>query len=86
MPQKTARHVTTSRRIGEALEALVREHVQQLMQMLLEEEVTELLGRPKSARRAAVDAPTGGRNGYRKPQRLSLTMGTISVRRPPVGG
>jgi putative transposase len=56
------------------------------MQVLLEEEVTELLGRPKSARRAAVDTPTGVRNGYRKPQRLSLTMGIISVRRPRVGG
>jgi len=50
---------------------LVREHVQQLMLMLLEEEVTELLGWLKSARRVTVDAPAGVRNGYGKPRRLS---------------
>jgi hypothetical protein len=49
MPQQTTGHLSTSRRIWEGLEALVREHVQQLIQPLLEEEVTELLGRPKSA-------------------------------------
>jgi putative transposase len=52
----------------------------------LEEEITALLGRPKSVRRAAVDAPTGLRNGYGKPRRLSLSMGTITVRRPRVRG
>ena len=40
----------------EHLEDFVREHVQQFIQALLEEEVTELLGRTKSARREAVDA------------------------------
>jgi len=45
----------------------------------LEEEVTELLGRTKSARREAVDATPGYRNGYGKPRRLTLTSGTITV-------
>jgi putative transposase len=44
------------------------------------------LGRPKSARRAAVDASKGLRNGYGKPRRLALTAGTITVRRPRVRG
>jgi len=35
----------------ERLEDFVREHVQQFIQALLEEEVTELLGRTKSVRR-----------------------------------
>jgi len=68
----------------EHLEDFVREHVQQFIQALLEEEVTELLGRTKSARREAVDAAPGYRNGYGKPRRLTLTSGTITVRRPRV--
>jgi len=60
----------------------VRDHVQQFIQALLEEEVTGLLGRTKSARREAVDVPSGYRNGYGKPRRLTLTNGTITVRRP----
>jgi transposase-like protein len=68
----------------ERLEDFVREHVQQFIQALLEEEVTELLGRTKSARREAVDAAPRYRNGYGKPRRLTLTSGTITVRRPRV--
>src|SRR5215813_13174237 len=82
------RELTTPRvepaKTWEHLEAFVREHVQQFIQALLEEEVTELLGRTKSARREAVDAPAGYRNGYGKPRRLTLTSGTITVRRPRV--
>ena len=65
-------------------EDFVHEHVQHFIQALLEEEVTELLGRTKSARREAVDASPGYRNGYGKPRRLTLTSGTITVRRPRV--
>src|SRR5690349_23769982 len=68
----------------EHLEDFVREHVQQFVQALLEEEVTELLGRAKSARRESIDATPGYRNGYGKPRQLTLTSGTITVRRPRV--
>jgi len=68
----------------ERLEEFAREHVQRFIQTLLEEEVTELLGRTKSARREAVDTPPGYRNGYGKPRRLTLTSGTIAVRRARV--
>jgi transposase-like protein len=71
-------------RTWEHLEDFVREHVQHFIQALLEEEVTELLGRTKSARREAIDAAPGYRNGYGKPRRLTLTNGTITVRRPRV--
>src|SRR3954447_4864821 len=71
-------------RTWERLEEFAREHVQQFIQSLLEEEVTELLGRTKSARREAVDAEPGYRNGYGKPRRLTLTNGTITVRRPRI--
>jgi putative transposase len=60
--------------------------IQEEVQALLETEVTELLGRMKSARRATVDAPGGYRNGYGKPRRLALSNGMITVRRPRVRG
>ena len=52
----------------ERLEKFARQHVQRFIQVLLEEEVTELLGRTKSARREAFDAAPGYRNGYGKPR------------------
>ena len=70
----------------ESLEGLVREKAQELIQQILEEEVTELLGRRKSERRAAVDPNAGYRNGYGKPRRLTMSSGTITVRRPRVRG
>jgi putative transposase len=86
MEQQSTSHASSSSLIWERLEACVREQVQRFIQALLEEEITALLGRPKSARRGAVDAPQGMRNGYGKPRRLSLTSGTITVRRPRVRG
>lgn len=86
MEEKTTRHASSSSPLWERLEAVVREQIQRFIQALLEEEVTALLGRPKSARRAIVDASAGMRNGYGKPRRLSLSAGTITVRRPRVRG
>ena len=68
------------------LEQFVRRHVQGFIQELLEEEVTELLGRGKSERRAPVDGNEGYRNGHGKPRRLTLAGGTITLRRPRVRG
>lgn len=70
----------------ETLEAWARTKIQESLQAVLEDEVTELLGRMKSARRAPVDALGGYRNGYGKPRRLALSNGTITVRRPRVRG
>ena len=69
----------------ETLEGWVRGWIQDLLQRILEEEVTEALGRTRYARRSAVDAP-GSRNGYGKPRRLALMSGTIEVRRPRIRG
>jgi transposase-like protein len=73
-----------SRPAWDTLETFVRGNMQEFIQQLLEEEVTELLGRAKSERRAAIDGPIGSRNGHGKPRRLALMNGTISVRRPRV--
>ena len=69
-----------------ALEEFTRSRIQGWIQDLLEEEVGELLGRRKSERRAAVDAPEGYRNGHGKPRRLSMMAGTIDLKRPRVRG
>jgi putative transposase len=68
----------------ETLEDWVRGHVQVLIQRVLEEEVTELLGREKSERIEGVDAVVGYRNGYGKPRKLTMSSGTIEIRRPRV--
>ena len=76
----------TSRVVWDNLEEWARKKVQEFVQSLLEEEVTELVGRKKSERRKAVDSPPVYRNGYGKGRRLTLGCGTIRVRRPRVRG
>ena len=55
-----------------------------MIQQVLEEEVTEFLGRGKSERLKDVDAPFGYRNGYGKPRKLTTSSGTITLRRPRI--
>jgi len=69
-----------------ALEKWARLRVQEFVQELLKAEVTELLGREKSERMVAVDGEDGYRNGYGKPRRLTMSCGTITLRRPRVRG
>jgi transposase-like protein len=68
------------------LEGWVRGRVREFIQVLLEEEVEELLGRQKWERKATVDAAKGYRNGYGKTRRLTLSCGTVELRRPRVRG
>jgi putative transposase len=70
----------------QTLEGHIRDEAQKWVQRLLEEEVTEALGRLRSQRRAAVDGAAGYRNGYGKPRTLALSSGTITVKRPRVRG
>lgn len=86
MRQKTTNVGQPSRVVWDNLEEWVRRKVQEFIQSLLEEEVTELLGRQKSERRQAIDSPLAYRNGYGKARRLTLGCGTISVQRPRVRG
>ena len=86
MKEKSIIEVGESRPVWESLEAFARQGVQRLLQQLLEDEVEQVLGRPRSARRDGIDAAPGYRNGYGKPRRLSLSSGTVTVRRPRVRG
>ena len=72
--------------VWDNLEEWVRRKVQEFIQSLLEEEITELLGRQKSERRQAVDSPPAYRNGHGKARRLTLGCGTVTVYRPRVRG
>jgi transposase-like protein len=69
-----------------ALEGEVRQRVQGWIQDLLEEEVTEFLGRRRHERREGVEGAEGYRNGYGKERRLTMQGGTMTVRRPRVRG
>ena len=68
--------------VWDELEEWTRGRIQEWMQQLLVEEVTEFLGRRKYQRRGAEMA--GYRNGYGKPRRLTMRSGTVTVRRPRV--
>src|SRR5437773_10998718 len=68
----------------EGLEAFAREKIRQHLQDLLEQEVTEWLGREKSERRGNPKEQPGYRNGYGKKRRFTLSLGTIEIRRPRV--
>jgi len=70
----------------EVLERWAREQVRLKIQDILEEEVNEFLGRAKWERANRVDAIGGYRNGYGKPRSLTMTNGTIDIRRPRVRG
>ena len=70
--------------VWEELASWVRCRAQGMIQDILEEEVTALLGREKSERRGGVDPSAGYRNGYGKPRKLALSNGTITVRRSRV--
>ena len=84
MGKKSTGSGSESRPEWDQLEDWVRGQVQELIQELLEEEVTEFLGRAKSARRSESDSGAGYRNGYGRPRRLTLSSGTIQLRRPRV--
>lgn len=84
MGKQSTEPTRESRPTWDTLDEWMRGQVQGLIQRVLEDEVTEFVGRAKSQRRAAVDASAGYRNGYGKPRRLTLRCGTITVRRPRV--
>src|SRR3982751_3911977 len=81
MKQKTTTEQSASTVCYEMIETKARERNKSWLQDLLEEEVTEFLGRAKSQRRSEDDV-VGYRNGYGKPKRIALSSGTVNVRRP----
>lgn len=66
------------------LEQFGREKIRGHLQDLLEQEVSEWLGREKSERKVNSVEQPGYRNGYGKPRRFTMSMGTIEIQRPRV--
>ena len=84
MSNETTDYNTESRPEWDHIEDWLRGQVQGMVQYMLEEEVTEFLGRLKSARGSDSDNDSGYRNGYAPARKLTLSSGTIRVRRPRV--
>lgn len=74
----------SSKVVFQELDSWLRLKIQDFIQQMLEQEVTDLLGRSKSQRLKEVDSPSGYRNGYGKARRLTTGCGTITLRRPRV--
>jgi len=76
MEKHTVNESSPSTIVWASLEARFRQQVQGVLQELLEEEVSEFLGRVKSQRRdpgaAAGTGPAAYRNGHGKPRQLLL--------------
>lgn len=68
----------------EELEEFARGKIREHLQELLEEEVTEWLGRKKSERKLSPTEQPGYRNGYGKGRRFALSAGTVEIRRPRI--
>jgi len=65
---------------------MVRLKVREYIQDILEDEVSEFLGRKKSEKIRLVDRARGYRNGYGKPKKFAMMGGTITVQCPRVRG
>jgi transposase-like protein len=66
------------------LETYARAQIRKHLQDLLEQEVTEWLGRRKGERKSNPSEQAGYRNGYGKRRRFTMSLGTIEIRRPRV--
>jgi putative transposase len=84
MRKSTIARETKSRATYEDLEAAIREKLRGFIQAVIEEEVTEFLGRKKSERGRKEEGREGYRNGYGKMRKLGMLSGTIRVRRPRI--
>lgn len=83
MRNGTIEEAKPSRATYEVLEEIVRKKVQGYIQDILDEELTEFLGRKKSERiKGKIDIPCEYRNGKGKRRKLALLSGTITIRRP----
>jgi putative transposase len=83
----TEKHIGSSESKGifyAELEEFARGKIREHLQDLLEQEVTEWLGREKSERRIKPSEQPGYRNGYGKPRRFTMSLGTVEVCRPRV--
>ena len=77
MSKRTTESMGKSSPEWDELEDWLRGSMQNLIQQVLEEEVTEFFGRAKSARRSEADSDSGYRNGHGRSRKLTLSGGTM---------
>ena len=82
MDKGATKEPVTSTPVWDELEEWTRGRIQEWMQQLLVDEVSEFLGRTKYQRRG--EEMQGYRNGYGKPRRLTMRSGTVTLRRPRI--
>ena len=75
-----------SRIVFDEVEDMLRRHFQERIQCLLDEELTELLGREKYERLSEEHGTRAHRNGHGKPRKFTMSCGTVTVRRPRARG
>ena len=87
MKEQSTERVVESRPVWEGLEAFARQGVQDLLQRNARGRGRGDAGAPAlCAARGHRCRASGYRNGYGKPRRQSLSVGTITLRRPRVRG
>lgn len=84
MREKHTEKVESKGIFYEGLEEYARGKIREHLQDLLEQEVTEWLGREKSERKGNALEQPGYRNGYGKVRRFTLSAGTVEIQRPRV--
>jgi transposase-like protein len=84
MPEKHIGGVESKEEFYEGLERFALEKIRGHLQDLLEQEISEWLGREKSERKVNVLEQPGYRNGYGRPRRFTMSLGTVQIQRPRV--
>jgi putative transposase len=84
MKEKHIGRVESKEILYEELERFAREKIRVHLQDLLEQEVSEWLGREKSERKVNILEQPGYRNGYGKTRRFTMSLGTMEIQRPRV--
>ena len=84
MREKHTEKVESNGIFYEGLEEYARGKIREHLQDLLEQEVTEWLGREKSERKGNALEQPGYRNGYGKVRRFTLSAGTVEILSRPI--
>jgi putative transposase len=84
MKEKHIERIESKEIFYEGLEAFALEKIREHLQDLLEQEISEWLGREKSERKVNPMEQPGYRNGHGRPRRFTMSLGTVEVQRPRV--
>jgi putative transposase len=84
MKEKHIGGIESKENFYEGLEGFALEKIRGHLQDLLEQEISEWLGRSKSERKVNPGEQAGYRNGYGRPRRFTMSLGTVQIQRPQV--